>query len=149
MAGINAGMDRRRGEPQPMPTRRAVFAALAAVLVSGGVAPAARTVTGRVEIPTFGSPALARTVYATAENNGTFGWVLRVAPGRPFTLATTDAPTSLEDFDIAFYATLDATAPLAAHATAGPESGSVPLGAVWGVITLSAGSGGSFAYTES
>ncbi|HVL88708.1 MAG TPA: hypothetical protein VM841_00590, partial [Actinomycetota bacterium] len=92
---------------------RSVSLALAVVLTAGVPASASqRQVTGRVEIPTFGSPALPRTLYGATQSNGLVGWVLRVTPGRSFTLSTQAAPMGVEDFDIAFYASLDSSAPL-------------------------------------
>lgn len=125
-----------------------VCLAVAAAGAAGSPARAARTVTGRIEAPTFGSPALPRIVYGATQTNGAVGWVFAATPGRAFTLTVADGPSGLEDFDIAFYGSLDASEPAASHASAAHERGWVPAGAVWGVITLAAGASGTFVYSE-
>ncbi len=112
---------------------------------------AVQTQNGTVAVATFGSPGPARLAYANeALPNGVLGWVLRVGSHTTrFTLALTAAPTGLEDFDIFFYASLAdvAVEPLGTFANDGNESGAIPLGADWAVVTLAAGAQGSFRYS--
>ncbi|HEX9697197.1 MAG TPA: hypothetical protein VGB64_12905 [Actinomycetota bacterium] len=115
---------------------------------SGSHAGATQTVQGRIELATFGSPAIPRMTYAATQVNGIAGWVFAVTtPGAAFRLETQDGVTGLEDVDVAFYVTLDDTEPVGAFAESGDEAGRVPAGASWAVVTLAAGAGGSFVYT--
>ena len=128
------------------------LAVVTTIALACALAPAhAGQTDGTITVATFGSPGPARLAYANeALPNGVLGWVFRVGlQTTRFTLAKTAGPTGLEDFDIFFYASLAdvAVEPLGTFANEGNESGAIPAGAVWAVVTLAAGAQGSFRYS--
>lgn len=128
-------------------TRALVFAlAIAAV---AAVSPArAAPVTGTIALPTYGSAAVPRMMFANAGANGVTGYVFEHgAAGRLFTLRATGQPSGLEDFDVSFYSSLESTEPVAWFAGDGDEAGTVPAGARWAIVTMSAGANGAFVFS--
>lgn len=130
--------------------------AVAMLGVMLGVMPAhaaTQSLQQQIVVPTFGTPAFARLAYLQTGQNGVLGYVFHLeARTTRFTLAPASGDSNTEDFDIFFYSALDSTtgAPLQpAYASVGAESGLIPVGAQWAIVTLSAGAQGTFRYTAS
>jgi hypothetical protein len=123
--------------------------ALAGLFLGGASAHAANSVSGQVQLPTFSSPALARIAYsASSDSNGMLGYVFEL-PSKTgsFHLKLTGGATGQEDVDITFYGSLDVVDPATgSSAHTGDESGPVPPGSKYGVVTLSVGAQASFVY---
>lgn len=147
-----------------------IAALLLGAVLAAGSAPASavttETVNGSVQIPTFASPAAARLMFAEAAINGITGYVFRLAVKTGhFTLTSLGGTTGLEDFDVNFYRTIDqhdlnqpdktgwiTGAPVGdilCSNQAGSCSGTIPSGAAYAIVTLSAGYQGNFRYTAS
>lgn len=145
-ARAGTGLDRGEFGGMRLPSKALVFALAIAAIVSAGPARAGQV--GSIVAPTFGSAGPPRMMFASGGVNGVTGYVFEHgAAGRPFTLRALDRPSGLEDFDISFYASLDSTEPVAWFAEDGDEAGTVPAGARWAIVTMSAGANGTFLFT--
>src|SRR5437870_10400369 len=96
---------------------------MAGMLSLGHADAASQSVSNGVAIPTFGTPAIQRLLYCnlggggspcgsqSGGTNGQFGFIFKLTKhSGTFSLAVTGGATSLEDFDIFFYQSIEATA---------------------------------------
>ena len=92
-----------------------------------------------------------RTVYTVAGSNGHVGYTIDLSEavdGGRFELVGTGGLTAIEDFDIAFYASFTPTVSTATIATRaiGGESGTIPPGSRYAIVTLFDGANASFLF---
>ena len=92
-----------------------------------------------------------RTVYTVAGSNGHVGYTIDLSEavdGGRFELVDTGSLLSNADFDIAFYASFTPTVSTATIATRalGGESGTVPAGSRYAIVTLFDGANASFVF---
>jgi hypothetical protein len=92
-----------------------------------------------------------RTVYTVAGSNGHVGYTIDLSEavdGGRFELLGTGGLTAIEDFDIAFYASFTPTVSTATIATraVGGESGTIPAGSRYAIVTLFDGANASFLF---
>lgn len=146
-------------------TSRLVLAALAGLvcLTWTAAAPAATAPaqehSGSVALPlrfaadaTYSSwPGGQRTVYSVAGSNGHVGYTIELddaVDGGRFELVSTGSLLGGEDFDIAFYASFTPAVSTATIATRQPggESGTIPAGSRFAVITLFEGADARFVF---
>lgn len=147
-----------------MTERRLPLVALAAALAlvwpaAAQAADPAQTQSGTIALPlrfaadaTYASwPGGQRTVYTVAGSNGHVGYTIDLSEdvdGGRFELVGTGGLTSIEDFDIAFYASFTPTVSTATIATraVGGESGTIPAGSRYAIVTLFDGANASFVF---
>jgi Subtilase family len=156
----------------PSPSRALVrvsaLVLLALAVGAGGIAPAAASATtttaaqeehGSIALPlrfaadvTYSSwPGGQRTAYTVAGSNGHVGYTIELAEnvdGGTFELVSAGSLLGNEDFDIAFYASFTPTVSTATRMTraVGGESGTIPDGSRFAVITLFDGANASFVF---
>jgi hypothetical protein len=92
-----------------------------------------------------------RTVYTAAGSNGHVGYTIELddaVDGGRFELVSLGGLTGLEDLDIAFYSSFNPVASTATIMTraVGGESGTIPEGSRWAIVTLYDGANASFAF---
>lgn len=137
----------------------AAFALSAAWPGGAHAADPAQEQTGSIVLPlrfaadaTYSSwPGGQRTAYMVAGSNGHVGYTIDLSEavdGGRFELASLGDLTGLADFDIAFYASFTPTVSTATIMTRalGGESGTIPAGSRFAVITLFEGANASFAF---
>jgi len=144
--------------------RRLPFAALAAVLAliwtgTAQAADPAQEQSGSIVLPlrfaadiTYSSwPGGQRTAYTVAGSNGHVGYTIELAEaveGGAFELTSLGDLTGIADFDIAFYASFTPTVATATIMTRaiGGESGTIPAGSRYAVITTFDGADAKFLF---
>lgn len=149
-------------ERQPSRLLPVLLAALAA-LVWTAAAPAAtapaQEQAGSIALPlrfatdvTYASwPGGQRTVYTAAGSNGHVGYTIELSDavdGGAFELVSAGSVLGNEDFDIAFYASFTPTVSTATIATraVGGESGTIPAGSRFAIVTLFNGANANFVF---
>jgi hypothetical protein len=92
-----------------------------------------------------------RTVYAAAGSNGHVGYTIELSDavdGGAFELVSAGSVLGNEDFDIAFYASFTPTVSTATIATrgVGGETGTIPAGSRFAIVTLFDGANANFVF---